>query len=80
MKNYNIQNFHKKWNFTINWQGDINTNVTIKWNPDDFNNNTYESIFLYDKTGVSLSDMKVENNYTFNCSPGIIQNFEIICR
>lgn len=78
-KHYSIQNIYKKWNFTINWQGGISTNVTITWNPNEFNTSTYESIVLYNKTGVSLSDMKVENNYTFTCSPGIIQNFEIIC-
>ena len=79
-KHYSIQNIYKKWNFTINWQGDISTNVTVTWNPNEFNNCTYESIVLYNKTGVSLSDMKVENHYTFTCSPGIIQNFEIICK
>ena len=79
-KHYSIQNIYKKWNFTINWQGDIPTDVTITWNPNEFNNCTYESIVLYNKTGVSLSDMKVENNYTFICSPGAIQSFEIICR
>ena len=79
-KHYSIQNIYKKWNFTINWQGDISTDVTITWNPNEFNNCTYESIVLYNKTGVSLSDMKVENSYTFTCSAWAIQSFEIICR
>ena len=79
-KNYNIQNIYKKWNFTINWQGNTGTNVTIEWNPNEFNNSTYESIVLYNKTGVFLSDMKVENNFSFHCFPEIIQNFEIICK
>jgi len=79
-KNYDIKNIYRKWNLTINWHGNINTNITINWNPNEFINSTYDSIVLYNKTGVFLSDMKLENNFTFSCSPEEIQNFEIICK
>ena len=74
---------YKYWNLTIQWvPSDYTspTTLTISWDNDSFNECEYISVILYDVgNSVNVSNMLVNESYTFSCPALTIQNFKIIC-
>jgi len=74
---------YKDWNLTIQWvPSDYSspTTINISWNNSLLSNSEYTSVILYDVgNGVNVSDMLVNNSYTFTCPALSLQNFKIIC-
>jgi VCBS repeat-containing protein len=74
---------YKAWNLTVQWvPSDYTspTTITISWYNNTLDDCEYNSVILYDvDESTNVSDMLVDNSYTFNCPALTLQNFTIIC-
>ncbi len=75
--------FYKDWNLTVQWVPSdyiSPTTLTISWDNNSFNDSEYISVILYDVgNSTNVSNMLVNNSYTFTCPALLLQNFKIIC-
>jgi hypothetical protein len=79
-REYFIFNTYKTWNLTIYWQASTATSITIEWDTNMVNKSEYNSMILYDDTGITpLEDMRKNNSYTFTID-SLNVDFKIIAR
>jgi len=83
MKDYrHYPDTEKVWNLTVHWMpssGSSPTSVTLNWSIDEVSASEYISMNFCDSSGTPLKDMRLNNNYNFNCPAYIPQFFKIIC-
>jgi len=72
----------KTWNLTVQWfpsDGSSSTTITISWQTDEFDDSEYTSITLCTDTGIILTNMLINDTYTFSCPAYVPQTFKIKC-
>ena len=71
----------KVWNLSVLWasSSDNSTNITIQWNGSALLIYEYSSIVLKDVSANILVNMLTFSNYTYNASPLITYEFQVIC-
>jgi VCBS repeat-containing protein len=73
---------NKLWNLTVRWaplDNSSSTEITITWNPSNFDNSEYNNIFFVNNLTQESINMFVQNSYTFNASALNYYQFKIIC-
>jgi len=73
----------KIWDFYVQWVPSdyvSSSNITISWDISDISTSEYEFVILYDyDNDIIITDMQIDNNYTYSSSAMIPYHYQIIC-